>query len=535
MDLLENISQEVCEDIKQKQDDVVEDDELKSWWSHFQEFRENGLFCDVLIKSRDSNHSAHKCLLSIFSPYLKTLFITPVSHQTPLQIVNLSEFSGKTVEYMLDLMYMVDDVDVADVAELLQLAEFIQYDWLVNELVGHLRSYINITNCHVFYEVGRRSGADKLAILAKSVMIARFDEIPQVVEDTQTLEHIKEIVSIKESVFQKQVVVGFEGSAKLSERPLYVMDMSKGQMTVYKKNESPWWFGYFSWISSGSYFHFRFLGYFFYCSNLFIVVERNNDVQIRCYQQCYDGNCSAAEGIERGHTYFSCFQLNGFVNCFYYDNLHSLYFCCYEETKNKCCWHIFKFDLVKKVILKGWIELSDQLQTNCGPKFVSCKTVGTIIICAEDEFKFYSMDNFDFEKEGENHTPIHLPNCTKPALAGDPVGSSSDKWNVFDCNNKIYLLIESGETPSRLCICLLDEEHFCWIKCFNIEEVDIAVGYLKNVFVSDGEPYLAFYIDTKDYILYHLDIKRRTLSDTNIRFPSKDLLSFSVFPSYFLL
>ena len=176
MKLPADVTENICNSIHQSNEEC----ESRWKWEKFNEFRKNEELCDIQIQSQEKKHPAHKCVISTVSPYFKALFTSPCSNCDGL--VDLSDFSAQAIDFLLDVIYGVADTEINDLCELLRVAEFVQFDYLVQDIISSARFYMKVGDCYPWYLLGKNSGVMKLAVLAKSFMLSHYDDILNVEE-----------------------------------------------------------------------------------------------------------------------------------------------------------------------------------------------------------------------------------------------------------------------------------------------------------------------------------------------------------------
>merc|ERR1712136_70304 len=103
-------------------------------------------------------------------------------------------------------MYACGVAEDTDIVELLRLAEFLQYDWLVNAHIQSMRMLIDKSNCYTWYEVAKSCGVKKLINITKSFIMSGYEDLIAMDEYQDVVPEIEDIVRTKEVEFEKELM-----------------------------------------------------------------------------------------------------------------------------------------------------------------------------------------------------------------------------------------------------------------------------------------------------------------------------------------
>ena len=108
--------------------------------------------------------------ISIFKTLFTSLLASPTENE---QVVDLKEYSKRSIEILLDYMYTGSaDLKSLDLLELLRLVEFLQCNWIVKLLVKAIRVTINAETWLLWFNVGVECNVDDLITLSVSYAIS---------------------------------------------------------------------------------------------------------------------------------------------------------------------------------------------------------------------------------------------------------------------------------------------------------------------------------------------------------------------------
>jgi len=164
----------LCEDI---QNATLDPDKLRSSWEHLNAQRKSGQLCDVTFKCDGGDVKAHKCVLASVSDYFVALFTSSISSATTSNVVVLDDFPVEIVSLFMDVIYASVDITAEHVPELLQLAQYVQFEWLVDRLVEGIRYCFNATNISEWYSIAKRCGVDKLRFLCECYVRENIEKL----------------------------------------------------------------------------------------------------------------------------------------------------------------------------------------------------------------------------------------------------------------------------------------------------------------------------------------------------------------------
>ena len=142
-------------------------DQQTTAWKNMKQQRALSQFCDITFQCNGGEVSAHKCVLASVSEFFRILFTSPISTSSSSSSVVFDDFAVGTMTLLLDAIYSEVDVEADEVVELMRLAEYVQLDWLVDQLVQGIRRTINETNVCEWYDIATECGIRKLKFLCK--------------------------------------------------------------------------------------------------------------------------------------------------------------------------------------------------------------------------------------------------------------------------------------------------------------------------------------------------------------------------------
>ena len=148
-------------------------------WCSLNEQRKHPSLCDVLIKCRSKEYYSHKSVLSVFSPYFRSLFVSdfPKTLSDGRAVCNLSDFPPACVELMLHLMYKElsfkeMEIDYMDLMALFDYIQCTSFDDILTDLV---RKSINIQNCCQYLQLVTAFRRETLRHLTLVFILENFD------------------------------------------------------------------------------------------------------------------------------------------------------------------------------------------------------------------------------------------------------------------------------------------------------------------------------------------------------------------------
>ena len=535
--------------------------DYRACWGKFKEFRDDGVLCDVTVKCRDTTYDAHKCILSVASPYFQALFTTMMTvdaNSGDTTVVDLSDYSNNTVETLLDFMYASEHVTDLNVAEILRLAEFLQYDWLVSVLVHSVRPLINVNNCYTWYEVAKTSGVKVLTTLTKSVIMSNIGELVAMVEYQDVVPHLRDIVREKDPELQKQFV--FVCRDKDSKN--HIVDFASG--TIEMRRDGPTltacdssvqlWIvhrhrllmisTYNTYVRDCPYYH---RDYF----------ENNTKVEIQAYNHCsrnykllhYVEPCKLVAKVHLENNPQSARPNTPFkISSFAYNGIETLYMLLKDKND---LYVVSKLNLENGEWAENWIAFKPTSQEL---RMCESKHLGSLLI--DGLYDIYDAEKFMFHQGGEDqdHTPQPLnvsfewKEIYKKAKNKKWDGKLVRSWEAVTLNGNVYLLVSFSCELSKVYVYELNPESVAWEELFVGEVPQLCYLEVGGVLESDNVIYcsLALFSPGGDFLaplvnrLYRVDFERKVLEDSGI---DTSLLTkntttpyrYNSVPAYFML
>jgi len=109
--------------------------------------RNEGLFNDVIVKTRNQNFHGNRMILSCFSPFFKTMFRSEMKERYQ-EAVEIKDFDPDAVQLLLTYIYTGNiKIENENVMEVLAAADFMQLDKVKDICFEFLESKLSTTNC----------------------------------------------------------------------------------------------------------------------------------------------------------------------------------------------------------------------------------------------------------------------------------------------------------------------------------------------------------------------------------------------------
>ncbi|KAL5244905.1 hypothetical protein ACI65C_012315 [Semiaphis heraclei] len=161
------------------------------------EYRKDGILCDVIIKSQDGNEiPAHKCVLVSNSEYFDKMFIGPFK-ETTQDVVQINGISSNALKNLIDFMYTGELVTIGsdNIDEMIYGADLFQMGDVRNECIAYCNRSLCDENCLTIKVIAEIRAMTELSAKCLKHALERFNEIirHQSFLDTD-VEHIKQLL-----------------------------------------------------------------------------------------------------------------------------------------------------------------------------------------------------------------------------------------------------------------------------------------------------------------------------------------------------
>jgi len=527
-------------------------------WRKFDDFRKDNILCDVSVRCRDKKYDVHKCVISVASPYFLALFTTQMVVEGDGRTIDLSDYSNNTVETLLDLIYGCADVESADIGELLRLAEFLQYDWLVNALVKSIRPLIDVSNCFAWYETAKTSGVEVLICITKSFIVSSYDELIAMDKYENVAPMIKDIARSMEVDFVKELVIVFHEKDSRN----YVINLP--DKTIEMRREGPTLTACDSSVQS----------FFVHKHGLFMIstfntyerncpyytrdyFEQNTKIEIQTYNHCsqtykllhYIEPCKLVAKVHTDNTTQHVRPNTPFrISSFAYNGVESLYLVLMDKND---LFTVFKMNLGDGIWAENWITIKPESKDL---KICESKHFGSLLI--DGLYDAYEMENFPFRKLNDHSPqPLNVSFDWKPIFKKAHRSKSKNRkwngywrsWDAVGLKGEVFLFVVFYCDSSNVYVYQLNPEKLSWdeICIINIPHL----LHLGKVIVCGEEVYCSIYLQknsptdeesgraiVETHRLYHLDLTRKVCQDTEMDVSVlKESHRYATVPAYFML
>jgi len=434
--------------------------------------RRDGRYCDITLECKGTVFYSHKCVLAGTSEFFNVLFSSPLSDEYTLSAVNLDNFSVKTVSLFLDLVYgeaAVENCD--DVVELLRIAEYLQYQRLIDLLIKAIRTTIDSMNVYAWHEIASQCGVGKLQVLTESFISKSFGSYRRSVSDFQ-VEVLFSVVNDKQEMF----LVDAEREPR----------KYNGQMTQLFKNRS-------ATPEDGVADKVKILGSFMHSKDLRVITET---VEFDYTNFQYESKSLALYRYEHlTETYHVVFSTDiddmcrrcGLPEMVFqdvsYDNLDSLYFLLCDEDDDDERSVLIRYDLSKDKFSDNYVTLADDSYQD----FLAFRKNGGVLIFLDLTCVYY-IENFHLMKPKDKQ-PVKKVTINSKTIRLKSIANTS--WfKVVKVEGSLYCLVKFGLDEwdrSNLLFHVLkfDKDAFCWdhISDFNFYAIFNCVSFQSKIYI----------------------------------------------------
>jgi BTB/POZ domain len=218
--------QQLAQEIDVKCDKAVEDKAAsqtktkptminETFAEKFQYLLTSGNFSDFLIIAGVKQFKVHKCVLSIQSPTLTTLF----AKEKELAEMSIEDFTAEAVEKLIEYIYSGELLGELHAIELFGLASDLQIPELRAKCEKIILTKIDQTNAENIFALSHRYGSEDMRNLAMNEIKKMFPGIDFPNEVLNNPAHLKDIIEAK----RKSETAKNQLETKLSQ---YGIDMS---------------------------------------------------------------------------------------------------------------------------------------------------------------------------------------------------------------------------------------------------------------------------------------------------------------------
>lgn len=149
----------------------------------FDNYRRNGILCDISIQAGNSTVAAHRALLTMKIPFFHRRL---VEKQENIQIAKFDTLDGKSLGPIMDLVYTGKVLlSTENVSHLLQAAGLLELTRLENACLKYITKSLAVENCFSLLCIAPALGGKKLAQSCISFIEKNFEEAVR--EDSQFL------------------------------------------------------------------------------------------------------------------------------------------------------------------------------------------------------------------------------------------------------------------------------------------------------------------------------------------------------------
>ena len=537
-------------------------EQYKFNWKSLNDQRQEGVFCDVIIKCKEQTFQAHKCVLATASGYFKTLFLSPLSACDIIQIANLNDFSKQSIELFLDFIYDQPKVERVDIADVLKLAHYLQYDLFAETLLEAIRANLDDTNCSLWYKIATECCIDKLIILVNIYIKEHYLRLIRTETNKSLALFINNPPTQTDSIFNKKVIFYH------NNKSIVVIDVLKKTSNEYKTgpcciSKLPTQI-----VPEGWFEELRILSFFTFRNVLHLVCSfihdtkvgyyRHTKIQMYSYNQfskkyacvydvaqhdiLFDGNlCIQSKEAAYGRAHESGFVLNQVV----YNNGDDVYMLFQSDVLEEAV--IYKFDLVTKCFSKNYISLNFQINTKY--IFAESKQLGTLLM---QGLEVYNIEEYNFMKNvGSSEFALQVDvqsqimnNPNRKSKEDNRFGKPYTIWNTMSLNGVIYFFAVFQNSTTELSVLQLNVEHLLWIHLCDLslsgsfinvfhcqEKMFIVQSSVKCGSHCSNECNSLQPTEEKGVYdsLYYFNPDKKTLTDMDIRLPLSNVTAFQAF------
>jgi len=153
-----------------------------SLWELLKDQRQEGTFCDLVIKCGSVEMKAHKIVLATISPYFRAQIFgsfSPTSIEQT-QTLEMGDFLSESVELLLDLVYGQEtNCKNIDVLDFIQLLDYIQVNCYYKTIQEAIRPHISLDNCLQLYHLSKTCNVKCVSDLISVFIGSNFTQLIQ--------------------------------------------------------------------------------------------------------------------------------------------------------------------------------------------------------------------------------------------------------------------------------------------------------------------------------------------------------------------
>ena len=144
---------------------------------HLETQRQNGEFCDIVLKVDDKAFSAHKSVLAASSDYFKAMFTIEMEEKSK-DTISIQSVTPTAMEQVLNCIYTGKAVITeANLGEILHASSMFQLTNFVQACETFMLDVLNNSNCCSFWELSNLYSFKKAMENINEVFLNNFEEI----------------------------------------------------------------------------------------------------------------------------------------------------------------------------------------------------------------------------------------------------------------------------------------------------------------------------------------------------------------------
>jgi len=565
-------------------------EELRRRYQRLNEQRKQKIFCDVTIQCRETYYHAHSSVLGSISPYFRALLTSPLhSKSTGETTASLHQFSEETIALLLDVIYADAVIELQYVPEMLRLADFLQFDWLLDRLIELIRPTLDATNCFDWLEIAKTFGIEKLKLLSESYIHVNFEQVFGMAEyKDEALSMEKDIKFDREIIFYCNynsihvIDPGALSCVRQETGPANITSLLPmlGELETLENFRPSCCFAYRNQLHTVTCFDIRTPS-----SGL-----RESCIEIQTYHELtqeYTENCR----LQTSRILYDDFLFQDYTDCKRLSTWRAseagfvLQQCSFDSREN--IYLLFESAQLEEVLVYKLSVKTKQCSTNyirlhTGEdndkfKFVQSNKFGTLLF--QNIEQIYLLDEFDFQRRG-NWEPMQLQ--TQPYTGNETLDMESDEpymdqenddcnferfdiqWDTLSVDGEIYYFGISVHNHSNFKVLKLNTDTLSWQSITEIpykaneqpymneaqpNKACCISGEITNSFCCNGEMFLVFTsppcsttsneddnkLGGNHDLVWRYDPVQGSLIDTGIKIPTGSMYNPFTLPDHVLL
>ena len=165
--------------------------------SELNKLRNESILCDVTLHIEGKDFAAHRCVLSVASPYFRALFTCEFKlRENERNRIELQSITCTAAKEVLDFIYTGQaSVDSANAHDLFRAADYLIIPSLKSKVATFLEEIIDATNCLLLESFGSQLNCESLEKAAIAYKLQHFVAVTKS-EDFKALdfEKVKQLI-----------------------------------------------------------------------------------------------------------------------------------------------------------------------------------------------------------------------------------------------------------------------------------------------------------------------------------------------------